>query len=565
MLGFREYLSVLNEQTIDWDLVRRGLPQPATKPQPATTPKYKYNPLTYNPGVDTSAMGSFAEQPNRATSGNIPKIKMPDPSLRIKEVRPPYSMPNLPSRLDAVSPKPNLYMPFPNPSTPSTNNPFGPYVTRDPFGRPIGFNYFDPKPYYLDSPVETSRPGLPSQRPPQPTRPTWDSTTTTPPSAEAPSAEASTSKGGKVSKIGAGAAQLVGGTIPLAGYESYMPTETREKMRQTGVKAGDTDINLDNLAQYGIFQLGSDIVTTSLGGNPMTAAKTFAPNVLGGMAGSQQGQKTARETAKALGAGETMQDVAGFAGSVGGYMGGADVANKVLTSQGRSALKSGGKGMLGKVGAAGAIADTIFTGIDQYNTPHWRGWKTELLDIADPGDLLALSGGKVGLGSLVATKGLKIGGALSRGLDLGPEPYAPMPVRKAIEGEPGKEKLKPEDLEAGMQMKKKAEAQARSRGFETAAEKDEKAKSEIQDRLKQVTQYADSPEVQSMIKSAEDEERKRLEKSQQETLNQADAAGYKIDRQSAINAGFFEPGEGEEKYDPFAPSEEDKKDKSTRR
>jgi len=239
------------------------------------------------------------------------------------------------------------------------------------------------------------------------------------------------------SRFGTGVASFLGGGLAALGYEALIPQEYRDWASRTGFQFNDTtDVNLDNVGQFAAFEAGAAIPSVAI--NRMTggalgtpagvAARGFLPSVLGGLVGSQQGAETARRTAETFGLGDTGQAIAGFAGSIPGFIGGRNVATNLMTQAGRQSisqmlrqplslqgLQSGMKGFGTKLGAVGAIADTAFTAYDQYDTKY-KGLGGELADILDPADLLALSGGPVGVASLVATKGLKVGGAISRGI-----------------------------------------------------------------------------------------------------------------------------------------------------
>lgn len=225
--------------------------------------------------------------------------------------------------------------------------------------------------------------------------------------------------------FGTGLASFVGGGLAGLGYEALVPQEYRDWASRTGFQFGDTtDVNLDNVGQMAAFEAGAAIPSAAinrmtggaLGTPAAAAARGFLPNVLGGLVGSQQGAKTAERAAKAVGLGDTGQAVAGIAGSIPGFIGGRNVATNLMSKAGRQSMLQGGvKGFGTKLGAAGAIADTAFTAVDQFDTKY-KGLGGELGDILDPGDLLALAGGPVGAASLVATKGLKVGGAISRGI-----------------------------------------------------------------------------------------------------------------------------------------------------
>jgi len=223
--------------------------------------------------------------------------------------------------------------------------------------------------------------------------------------------------------FGTGLASFVGGGLAGLGYEALVPQEYRDWASRTGFQFGDTtDVNLDNVGQMAAFEAGAAIPSVAinrmtggaLGTPAAAAARGFLPNVLGGLVGSQQGAKTAERAAKAVGLGDTGQAVAGIAGSIPGFIGGRNVATNLMSKAGRQSMLQGGvKGFGTKLGAAGAIADTAFTAVDQFDTKY-KGLGGELGDILDPGDLLALSGGPVGLAAFVGTKGLKVGGAISR-------------------------------------------------------------------------------------------------------------------------------------------------------
>lgn len=225
--------------------------------------------------------------------------------------------------------------------------------------------------------------------------------------------------------FGTGLASFVGGGLAGLGYEALVPQEYRDWASRTGFQFGDTtDVNLDNVGQMAAFEAGTAIPSAAinrmtggaLGTPAAAAARGFLPNVLGGLVGSQQGAKTAERAAKAVGLGDTGQAIAGIAGSIPGFIGGRNVATNLITQAGRQSMLQGGlKGFGTKLGAAGAVADTAFTAVDQFDTKY-KGLGGELGDILDPGDLLALAGGPVGAASLVATKGLKVGGAISRGI-----------------------------------------------------------------------------------------------------------------------------------------------------
>jgi hypothetical protein len=223
--------------------------------------------------------------------------------------------------------------------------------------------------------------------------------------------------------FGTGLASFVGGGLAGLGYDALVPQEYRDWASRTGFQFGDTtDVNLDNVGKMAAFEAGAAIPSVAinrmtggaLGTPAAAAARGFLPNVLGGLVGSQQGAKTAERAAKAVGLGDTGQAVAGIAGSIPGFFGGRNVATNLMSKAGRQSMLQGGvKGFGTKLGAAGAILDTAFTVADQRNR-QYKGVGGELESILDPGDLLALSGGPVGLAAFVGTKGLKVGGAISR-------------------------------------------------------------------------------------------------------------------------------------------------------
>jgi len=226
---------------------------------------------------------------------------------------------------------------------------------------------------------------------------------------------------GKVARGAATATSLLGGGLGSLAYETLVPQEFRDWAQRSNYTVGETNLSVDDFLSTAAFQGGMDATSAGLStlsggalGTPLAAAaKGFLPNVVGGVIGSQEGERIGSRLAQTLGGGELAQGAAGLGGGVLGWMGGAKVARDLMTKAGREGMKTGMKGLGKGVGAAGAILDTAFTAADQFDTKY-KGLGGELESILDPGDLLALSGGPVGLAAFVGTKGLKVGGAISR-------------------------------------------------------------------------------------------------------------------------------------------------------
>ena len=234
-------------------------------------------------------------------------------------------------------------------------------------------------------------------------------------------AEQATKPAGKVVRGAATATSIIGGGLASLAYETLVPQEFRDWAQRSNYTVGETNLSIDDFLSTMAFQVGMDATSAGLStlssgalGTPLvTAAKGFLPNVVGGVIGGQEGARIGSRLAQTLGGGELAQGVGEFGGGVLGWMGGAQVARDLMTKAGREGMQTGTRGLGRGLGAAGAILDTAFTAVDQYDTKY-KGLGGELKSILDPGDLLALSGGKVGLASFVATKGLKVGGAISR-------------------------------------------------------------------------------------------------------------------------------------------------------
>ena len=226
---------------------------------------------------------------------------------------------------------------------------------------------------------------------------------------------------GRVARGAATATSLLGGGLGSLAYGTLVPQEFRDWAQRSNYTVGETNLSVDDFLSTAAFQGGMDATSAGLStlsggalGTPLaTAAKGFLPNVVGGVIGSQEGERIGSRLAQTLGGGELAQGAAGLGGGVLGWMGGAKVARDLMTKAGREGMKTGMKGLGKGVGAAGAILDTAFTAADQFDTKY-KGLGGELESILDPGDLLALSGGPVGLAAFVGTKGLKVGGAISR-------------------------------------------------------------------------------------------------------------------------------------------------------
>ena len=226
---------------------------------------------------------------------------------------------------------------------------------------------------------------------------------------------------GKVASGAATATSLLGGGLGSLAYGTLVPQEFRDWAQRSNYTVGETNLSVDDFLSTVAFQGGMDATSAGLStlsggalGTPLAAAaKGFLPNVVGGVIGSQEGARTGSRLAQTLGGGELAQGAAGLGGGVLGWMGGAQVARDLMTKAGREGMKTGMKGLGKGLGAAGAILDTAFTVADQRNR-QYKGVGGELESILDPGDLLALAGGPVGLAAFVGTKGLKVGGAISR-------------------------------------------------------------------------------------------------------------------------------------------------------
>ena len=249
-------------------------------------------------------------------------------------------------------------------------------------------------------------------------------TTTTP-----PSAEASTSKGVKGSKIGRAAMPSgipsfkdlgkagvgfgtgVGGVLA---YDALMPANVRDYIRDKEVTIGKTKLNADDLGQFGAFELGAAIPQMFFDRSVKAPLSRIPGNVVGGMVGWQKGANLGKKYAERLGIGETGQTVAEYTGGILGYGGGASVANSLLRLKNPAAKTVLGKS-LGVAGVGLGLADTGMEEWEKAKSGEFEGWGKVAGNILDPGDLLYLSAGPViGPAALVGSKAFKLGSAISR-------------------------------------------------------------------------------------------------------------------------------------------------------